>query len=46
MENIKIYKTALLVELDIVRDTFREAHIPFFIQSESLGGVIKLQHTT
>jgi len=39
MENIKIYTTALVFELDIVRDELKKADIPFFVQSESLGGV-------
>lgn len=40
MENVKVYTTALIFELDIVRDAFKAAHIPFFVQSESLGGVV------
>ena len=40
MENVKVYTTSLVFELDIVRDAFKAAHIPFFVQSESLGGVL------
>ncbi len=40
MENIKVYTTAHVFELDIVRDAFKAANMPFYVQSESLGGVI------
>jgi hypothetical protein len=38
MEHIAIYKSALLWEIDLVRDTFTELKIPHYVQSESLGG--------
>ena len=36
MKNIAIYKSALLWEIDLVRDTFTELKIPHYVQSEKI----------
>lgn len=39
MEHKIVYKTALVYELDMVRDSLKEAQIQHFVQSEGYGGV-------
>jgi Putative prokaryotic signal transducing protein len=39
MENTIVYTTAHVFELDTVRGAFKKANIPFYVQSESFGGV-------
>ena len=39
MEHTIVYTTAFLYEVDTVRDAFTKSNIPFFVQSQNLGGV-------
>ena len=39
MKHIIIYTSANLFEIDIVRDAFKKADVPFYIQTENLAGV-------
>jgi hypothetical protein len=39
MEHTIVYTTAHVFEVDTVREAFRKADIPFYVQSESLAGV-------
>ena len=39
MENVIIYTSAHVYEIDMVREHFNKERIPFFVQVESLGGV-------
>ena len=39
MDNIVVYTTAYVYEVDIVRNALKKAKIPFYIQSQTLGGI-------
>ncbi len=39
MNNVRIYTTAFVFEIDMVREYFNKEQIPFFVQVENLGGV-------
>ena len=39
MKHSIVYTSANLFEIDIVRDAFKKADIPFYIQTENLAGV-------
>jgi hypothetical protein len=39
MKHIIVYTTAHVFEVDTVREAFTKGNIPFYVQSESLGGV-------
>jgi Putative prokaryotic signal transducing protein len=40
MENIIVYTTANAYEVDIVRDAFKKANIPFYVQAEGFAGIL------
>ncbi|MHB1050644.1 MAG: hypothetical protein ACYC09_11225 [Bacteroidota bacterium] len=39
MENVRIYTSAFVFEIDMVREYFNKEQIPYFVQVENLGGV-------
>lgn len=39
MEHTIVFITAYVFEVDVVRTAFTKVNIPFYVQSESLGGV-------
>ena len=39
MEHRIVYTTAHVFEVDTVREAFTKGNVPFYVQSESLGGV-------
>lgn len=39
MDIVRIYTTAFVFEIDMVREYFNKEQIPFFVQVENLGGV-------
>jgi hypothetical protein len=39
MEHRIVYTTALVFEVDTIREAFKKSDIPFYLQSESLAGV-------
>jgi hypothetical protein len=39
MKHTIVYTSANLFEIDIVRDAFKKADLPFYIQTENLAGV-------